>query len=69
LQDQADKLVESVSVFKLDGSSYSVRPTSTVRQTATAALPKHRAAPARAIASPKKLALVGGGSDKEWEEF
>jgi uncharacterized phage infection (PIP) family protein YhgE len=68
LQDQAGKLAEAVSVFKLDGSSYSVRPAPPVRQAATAALPKQKGAPARAMASPKKLAAAGGGSE-EWEEF
>jgi len=69
LQDQASKLIEVVSVFKLDGSSYSARPASPSRQSATAALPKHRPSPARAMASPKKLAVAGGGSNEEWEEF
>jgi methyl-accepting chemotaxis protein-1 (serine sensor receptor) len=69
LQDQAGKLTEAVSVFKLDGASYSVRPASPVRQAATAALPKQKGAPARAMASPKKLAAAGGGGNEEWEEF
>jgi uncharacterized phage infection (PIP) family protein YhgE len=70
LQDQAGKLTEAVSVFKLDGAIYSVRSAPPVRQ-ATAALPRHKVAPVMAIASPKKLALVGGGSNNnnEWEEF
>jgi hypothetical protein len=33
-----------------------------------AALPKPKAAPARTMVSPKKLA-VAGGSNEEWEEF
>jgi methyl-accepting chemotaxis protein len=66
LQDQAAKLTEAVSVFKLEGS-YGVRP-APVRQGATTALPKPKGAPARAMASPKKLA-VAGGSNEEWEEF
>jgi uncharacterized phage infection (PIP) family protein YhgE len=69
LQDQAGKLAEAVSVFRLEGASYSVRPASPVRQAATAALPKPKGAPARTIASPKKLAAAGGGSNEEWEEF
>ncbi|MDP2110778.1 MAG: hypothetical protein Q8N48_16455, partial [Thiobacillus sp.] len=68
LQDQAGKLIEAVSVFKLEGSSHSARPASPVRQGSTTALPKSKGAPARAMASPKKLA-VAGGSNEEWEEF
>jgi methyl-accepting chemotaxis protein-1 (serine sensor receptor) len=68
LQDQAGNLAQVVSVFKLDGASYSVRPATSVRQSTTTALPKHRTAPARAMTSPKKLAVAGGGSE-EWEEF
>jgi methyl-accepting chemotaxis protein len=66
LQDQAAKLTEAVSVFKLEGSSHGVRP-APVRQGATTALPKPKGA-ARAMASPKKLAVAGGGNE-EWEEF
>jgi hypothetical protein len=68
LQEQAGKLAEAVSVFKLDGSSYSVRPAAVARQAAPSALPKPRSAPARAMTSPKKLAVAGGGNE-EWEEF
>ena len=68
--EQAGKLAEAVSVFKLDGSSYSVRPAAPApaRQAATAALPKHKGAPGRVITSTKKLA-VAGGANEEWEEF
>jgi methyl-accepting chemotaxis protein len=58
LQDQAAKLTEAVSVFKLEGASHGVQPVSPARQ----------GTPARAIASPKKLAAAGGGGE-EWEEF
>jgi hypothetical protein len=68
LQDQAGKLAEAVSVFRLEGASYSVRPASPVRQAATAALPKPKGAPARTIAHRAKLAVAGGGNE-EWEEF
>ena len=68
LQDQAGKLAEAVSVFKLDEASYSTRPASPARLAATAALPKRRPAPAKAMASPKKRVAAGGGND-EWEEF
>jgi methyl-accepting chemotaxis protein-1 (serine sensor receptor) len=67
LQDQAAKLTEVVSVFKLEGA-YSVRPAPPVRQGSTTALPKPKAASTRTMASPKKLA-VAGGSNEEWEEF
>jgi methyl-accepting chemotaxis protein len=67
LQDQAGKLTEVVSVFKLEGS-YGARQAPPVRQGTTAALPKPKGTPARAMASPKKLA-VAGGSNEEWEEF
>ena len=68
LQDQAGKLTEAVSVFKLDGAAYGARPAAPVRQAAMATLPKQKGAPARAMASPKKLAVAGGGNE-EWEEF
>ncbi|HJX57502.1 MAG TPA: methyl-accepting chemotaxis protein, partial [Thiobacillus sp.] len=68
LQDQAGKLTEAVSVFKLEGGAYSVRQASSVRQGATTALPMANGAPARAMSSPKKLAAAGGGNE-EWEEF
>jgi methyl-accepting chemotaxis protein-1 (serine sensor receptor) len=67
LQEQAGKLAEAVSVFKLEGSSYGVQPVTPARQAATAALPKHKGAPTRVL-STRKLALAGGGND-EWEEF
>ena len=67
LQDQAGKLAEAVSVFKLDGmhSPRAVRAASP----ATKALPRSqpRLVPAPA-ARPKKLA-VAGGSNEDWEEF
>ncbi|MCD6706718.1 MAG: methyl-accepting chemotaxis protein, partial [Thiobacillus sp.] len=68
LQDQAGKLAEAVSVFKLEGASYSVRPTPPVRPAATTALPKSGGAPVRTIAHRNKLAVAGGGN-AEWEEF
>jgi hypothetical protein len=68
LQDQAAKLAEAVSVFKLEGSAYSVRPAAPLRQAASAALPKQKSGPARAVAHKNKLAVAGGGNE-EWEEF
>ena len=64
LQDQATKLAEVVSVFKLEGAAYSARPAHAVT-----ALPKARPkAMAAPVARPKKLAAAGGGNE-EWEEF
>ncbi|MBU1225090.1 MAG: MCP four helix bundle domain-containing protein [Gammaproteobacteria bacterium] len=65
LQDQAGKLAQAVSVFRLEGGSYRP-PEQPALENRTAAKPK--SAPARMIASPKKLAAVGG-SNEEWEEF
>jgi methyl-accepting chemotaxis protein-1 (serine sensor receptor) len=68
LQDQAGMLSQSVSVFKLEGGNYSQpaeRPAHSSR-TAAKPMPAPRAAPARAIAAPKKSAA---GSNEEWEEF
>jgi uncharacterized phage infection (PIP) family protein YhgE len=67
LQDQAAKLAEAVSVFKLEGT-YSQRPAAPVRQAASAALPKQKSGPVRAVAHKNKLAVAGGGNE-EWEEF
>jgi hypothetical protein len=67
LQDQAGKLAEAVSVFRLEGSAYGVRPLSPSRP-APAALPQRKGTPVRTMASPKKLAVAGGGND-EWEAF
>jgi len=68
LRDQAGKLTEAVSVFKLEGTSYGGRSASPVRQAASAALPRHSGASARAIAPRNKPAVAGGGNS-EWEEF
>ncbi|WP_330218758.1 methyl-accepting chemotaxis protein [Thiobacillus denitrificans] len=70
LQDQAGKLAEAVSVFKLESGSYRSQVERPALGSRAAAMPKStsRAAPARAIASPKKLAAAGGGNE-EWEEF
>jgi len=70
LQDQAGKLAEAVSVFRLEGGAYRPQSEQPALDNRAAARPKPapRAAPARAIASPKKLAVAGGGSE-EWEEF
>jgi len=69
LQDQAAKLADAVSVFRLEGGAYrpQERPALGKRE-AEKPKPAPRSAPARAIASSKKLAVAGGGSE-EWEEF
>ena len=66
LQDQAGKLAEVVSVFKLDGTAYAAHQPA--RQAAGKALSKPAArAPA---ARPKRLAAAAtGGGSEEWEEF
>ncbi|MGB9129090.1 MAG: methyl-accepting chemotaxis protein [Thiobacillus sp.] len=69
LQDQADKLAQAVSVFRLDAGAYRSQAEQPALGNRVAAMPQStsRAAPARAIASPKKLAAAGG--NEEWEEF
>jgi methyl-accepting chemotaxis protein-1 (serine sensor receptor) len=73
LQDQADKLSQAVSVFKLDAAAYSMRPEHPVLRDAVVAMPnarkaKPKAALAKAVGQPRKLAVAGGGNE-EWEEF
>jgi len=67
LQDQAGKLAEVVSVFKLDGASYSARP---ARNVAAASRPgtKPKGLPAKPVPRQRQLAMAGGGKE-EWEEF
>lgn len=73
LQDQAGNLAEAVSVFKLEGGSYSVRSALPVAKSEMTAKPSSRkggkltAVPA-ATARSKKL-VAAGGSNEEWEEF
>lgn len=74
LQDQAGKLAEAVSVFKLEGGAYSVRSALPAPKRDRAAKPSSRkdgklAAISTAMARPNKLAVAGGGSNEEWEEF
>ena len=71
LQDQADKLAQAVSVFKLGEGNQTLttrsnRPDLPVLHDKVKLKPK--VAPTRTAASPKKVA-VGGGSSEEWEEF
>ncbi|MDO9006622.1 MAG: methyl-accepting chemotaxis protein, partial [Thiobacillus sp.] len=67
LQDQAHKLSEAVSVFKLDGR-YSQRAAVPVLRNRATALPNTSkgATPAK---FSKKLAVTGGSNSDEWEEF
>ena len=69
LQDQAAKLAEAVSVFKLDGMAYCARAELPVSGNVVRAIPKFKpkAVPAP-TARPKKLA-AGGSNNEEWEEF
>jgi hypothetical protein len=70
LQDQAGKLAEAVSVFRLEGGSYRPQAERPAQGNPAAARARSapRAEPSRAMAAPKKLAVAGGGSE-EWEEF
>ena len=69
LQDQAGKLTEAVSVFRLEGAAYSVRPEQPVQKNVVTALPRRQPkAVSSPVARPKQLAAGGGGS-AEWEAF
>ena len=76
LQEQAGKLAEAVSVFKLDGMTSSARAELPVLREVAKALPNTlnglkakptKTAPSSA-ARPKKRA-VAGGHKEEWEAF
>ncbi len=72
LQDQAGKLAEAVSVFRLEDGAYSARSEPPVLKTVMTAKPVARKSGKAALASvarPKKLAIAGGSSNDEWEEF
>lgn len=69
LNEQAAKLAEAVSVFKLDGSAVAVAP---VRKTAKVqVVPSHGDAANRAISAPapKKIANGASSGADDWEEF
>jgi len=72
LQDQADKLAEAVSVFKLDGMYGQRAELPVLRDVVTAKPASRKGARLAAVPAggmrPKKLAVAGGGND-EWEEF
>ncbi|KVW96094.1 methyl-accepting chemotaxis protein [Thiobacillus denitrificans] len=69
MQEQAAKLAEAVSVFKLESGAYSTQAALPVLKdvvsVSTRSSPRAMPAPA---ARPKKLAAAGGNND-EWEEF
>ncbi|MBF8176242.1 methyl-accepting chemotaxis protein [Herminiimonas contaminans] len=69
LNEQAAKLAEAVSVFKLDSSAVTVAP---VRKTAKVqVVPSHGDAANRAISAPapKKIANGASSGADDWEEF
>ncbi|MDP3420758.1 MAG: hypothetical protein Q8S10_07540, partial [Thiobacillus sp.] len=68
LQNQAARLAEAVSVFKLGAGAYQTRPEVSTPRREPAALPKARTgtSPARAIARPVKSKSAG---NEDWEEF
>jgi len=70
LEDQADKLAQAVSVFRLQAGAYSPPPEYPMLSEREPEKPKAalRAAPAKPIASQRKLS-VAGNSNEEWEEF
>jgi methyl-accepting chemotaxis protein len=69
LQDQAGKLAQAVSVFKLGSGSQLVRPAQRDNRVLHhPAQAKPQVAPVRMAAKPKKRA-AGGGSSEDWEEF
>jgi len=69
LQEQAARLAVAVGVFRLDAGACRSQVEPPALGNRVAAMPKFAspAAPARAIAAPKKLAA--GGGNEEWEEF
>ncbi|OYX30895.1 MAG: methyl-accepting chemotaxis protein [Hydrogenophilales bacterium 32-62-9] len=68
LQEQAHKLSEAVSVFKLDGGGYSQRAVTPVLNDRATALPNKSRGATPATFS-KKLAVASGSNSDEWEEF
>ncbi|MEW5967800.1 MAG: methyl-accepting chemotaxis protein [Pseudomonadota bacterium] len=68
LQDQAAKLAEAVSVFRLEAGGYQTPAVAKKPAARPKAMPAGRASSAKALAAPKKSAAAGGSND-EWEEF
>jgi methyl-accepting chemotaxis protein len=74
MQQQAAKLMELVTIFKLDGhtvSPYPAAPLAKEPKASRHALPVTSVGkkPSLAAAAPQKKLTIVGGSDKEWEEF
>ncbi len=69
LQDQAGKLTQAVSIFKLSAGRQAARDAQVdIPVLHNQVKPKLKAAPARMATKPKKRA-VGGGSSEGWERF
>jgi hypothetical protein len=73
LQEQAAKLAEAVSVFKLEGTTHGMRAQPPVQKNVVVDLPRAKAGPESTAASSgadgrrKKRAAAGGGHGDEWE--
>jgi hypothetical protein len=70
LQDQASKLAEAVSVFRLEAGSYQAAAPArrAPKQLPSQPAPRTKPSAPRPMAAPKRLAVAGGGN-AEWEEF
>jgi len=66
MQNQAARLAEAVSVFKLSAGTYPTRPEAMAPRREPVALPQADTRPAPAS---RKLAAAGAGNGDEWEEF
>jgi hypothetical protein len=77
LEEEAQHLLQSVSVFKVDDPASSARPTAkrapahpASRPAARPAARHEQAAPAKKLGgAPKALAKKEGGGEEEWAEF
>ncbi len=68
LREQAGKLAEAVSVFRIEGSGYSLPAELPVLRDKIVPLPVVEAEPSHlSVSQPKKRAAAGAGD--EWEEF
>lgn len=69
LNEQAAKLAEAVSVFKLDGATVTTTPSRKAAKVQV--VPSHGVAANRAIAAPasKKIANGANSASDDWEEF
>ncbi|MEW5967795.1 MAG: methyl-accepting chemotaxis protein [Pseudomonadota bacterium] len=69
LQDQAAKLAEAVSVFRLEAGGYQTPAVAKKPAARPKAMPAGRASSAKALAAPKRKSAVSSQSNDEWEEF